>query len=261
MEVRLLDKEKVSFILKGAPLFLANSIRRIMLSEVPTMAIEEVEFNKNSSALYDEMVAHRLGLVVLKTDLRSYNLPDKCSCKGEGCAKCQLKLTLKAKGPCTVYASDIKSKDPKVVPVFPKTHIAKLLKGQELELIATAILGLGKEHAKWSPGHVYYKHKPVVEIKKKTSNADDYVNVCPKGIFENNKGELKVNKDKIIDCHLCGACTDIESSVVDVTESEDELIFVVEPWGQLTAKQIGVKAAEVFNEKLDNFTKKLKELK
>ncbi len=65
-----------------------------MTEEVPTMAIEDVEFRKNNSILYDEIIAHRLGLVPLKTDLKSYNLPEKCKCKGEGCARFQLTVPI-----------------------------------------------------------------------------------------------------------------------------------------------------------------------
>ena len=99
---------------RKVPVAYLNTIRRFMMEEVPVMAIEDVEFKKNSSVLYDEIIAHRLGLLPLSTDFKSYTLPEKCSCKGEGCARCQLKLTLKGKGPGTVYASDIKTKDPKV---------------------------------------------------------------------------------------------------------------------------------------------------
>jgi DNA-directed RNA polymerase subunit D len=98
--------------------------------------------------LYDEMIAHRLGLVPLTTDLKSYNLPQKCTCKGAGCAKCQLKVSLKAKSAGLVLSSEIKTKDPEVKPVFDDIPVVKLLKGQDLELTATAVLGKGKEHAK-----------------------------------------------------------------------------------------------------------------
>ena len=98
MEVRVLenDKEngKLSFILKDSLPVYVNTLRRLMIDEVPTMAIEEIEFQKNNSILYDEAIAHRLGLVPLKTDLKSYNLPDKCKCEGKGCNRCLLKLIL-----------------------------------------------------------------------------------------------------------------------------------------------------------------------
>ena len=132
---------KVMFLLKGANAAYANSLRRAVLESVPAMAIENVEFRKNSSVLYDEMIALRLGLVPLTTDIKGYNLPSKCKCNGEGCASCQVKLTLKVEGPATVYSSDLKSKDPKIKPVFPGMPIVKLLKGQALEVEATAMLG------------------------------------------------------------------------------------------------------------------------
>ena len=143
MEVKLLskdkEKEKISFILKNSNYGFANAIRRAILEEVPTMAIENVEVKDNSSAFYDEIIAHRLGLIPLKTDLKSYTLPAICSCKKKGCAKCQLKMILSIKGPCTVYAGDIKSKDPKINPVYPKMPIVKLIKGQKLDLEMTAV--------------------------------------------------------------------------------------------------------------------------
>ena len=138
MEIRVLENNKeqgkVSFILKDSTPAFANTLRRLMIDDVPAMAIEDVEFQKNNSILYDEMIAHRLGLVPLKTDLKSYNLPDKCKCEGKGCNRCQLKMVLRAtKGSGVVYASEIKSKDPAVKPVFPNMPIVKLLKGQTLD--------------------------------------------------------------------------------------------------------------------------------
>ena len=116
MDIKLVEyqekKNRLTFSVKGADTAYANTLRRIMGFEVPVMAIDEVEFRKNTSILYDEMIAHRLGLIPLSTDLKSYNMTSECKCKGEGCASCTVKLILKAQGPCTVYASDIKSKDP-----------------------------------------------------------------------------------------------------------------------------------------------------
>lgn len=159
MDVKLVSKDKqktkMTFQIKGLSTAYVNTLRRAISDDVPTMAIERVEFIKNASVLYDEFIAHRLGLIVLKTDLKSYTLPDEEN--PEESALNSVKLTLEAKGPGTVYASQIKSKDPKVVPVFPKTPIVKLLKDQELKFVATAVMGIGKTHAKWSPGAAFYK--------------------------------------------------------------------------------------------------------
>ena len=69
----------------------------IALAEVPCMAIEEVVMIENSSILQDEIIAHRLGLTPLKTDLDAYSTPEECECKSEfGCPTCRVTLTLDA---------------------------------------------------------------------------------------------------------------------------------------------------------------------
>ncbi len=264
VELQVLGKDKktgrVTFILKGTNAAFANAMRRTMLSNVPTMAIEDVEIRKNSSILYDEIIANRLGLIPLKTDLKSYYLPKKCKCEGKGCNRCTLKLTLKAKGPGIVYASEIKSKDPKVKPVYPETPIVKLMKGQELELEATAVLGTGKEHAKWSPGLIWYKAKPIITIDdKKCTNAEECAKACPVKVYNAKDGKLTINKENLMQCHLCNACVDIAANKsITVAKSDDEFVFYIEPWGQLTAVEIATTAAELFKETLAEFEEKIK---
>ncbi len=260
MEINVLDKkgEKLSFTLKGADVPFANAVRRMTMDEVPTMAIEEVEFTKNSSIMYDEMVAHRLGLIPLKTDLKSYNLPDKCTCKGAGCAQCQLKMTLSAKKAGVVYAADIKSTDPKVVPLYPKTPVLKLIKGQDVELTATAVLGRGKDHAKWSPGYVYYTYKPIITVNNNSKSFDEFKDKYPPQVFDKSG---KINKDQINTPNLIDAVDGICDDVVKVEYKEDEFVFYVESWGQLSPKDMIAKTADVLKEKADEFAEKLKELK
>lgn len=259
MEIRMLEKDKetgkLSFILRGSIPAFANTLRRLAMEEVPVMAIEDVEFRKNNSILYDEMIAHRLGLISLTTDIKSYNLPAKCKCKGEGCARCQLKMTLKAKGPATVYASDIKSKDTAIKPVYPKTQIVKLLKGQDLALEATAVLGQGKEHVKWSPGLIYYKYKPSIEIGS-VKDPETVVEVCPVNIFELKEGKLTINKDKLLKCHLCNACVDADEGIT-LNEDNTEFVFYIESWGQLDPKKIILEAVKVFKEQLEELGSKI----
>ncbi|MBU0627805.1 MAG: DNA-directed RNA polymerase subunit D [Nanoarchaeota archaeon] len=266
IELRLLEQDKetnkVSFVLvKSTPSF-ANILRRTIIEEVPVMAVEEVEFRKNNSILYDEMIAHRLGLLPLSTDLKSYNIPSECKCEGKGCARCQLKLTLKAKGPGIVYASEMHTRDASIKPVFPKMPIVKLLKNQVLELEATAVLGKGKEHVKWSPGHVYYKNKPSVEIDlKKCDGCGKCIEQCPTKTLEIKDNKVVVSKDHLMDCHLCNAC--IESCPKDAitVAGTDDFIFTLESWGQLDCKAILIEASKILNAKLDDFSEKLKEAK
>lgn len=251
---------KITFGVKGINAAFANAMRRNMTDTVPVMAIEDVEFRKNTSALYDEIIAHRLGLIPLSTDIRSYNIPEKCKCKGEGCNRCQLKLTLSVKGPAVVYASDLKSKDPKVKPVYPKIPIAKLLKGQELELEATATLGQGKDHMKYSPGLIWYKHKPQITINdSKLKNAEACAQACPAKVFDAKDGKLKINKENELDCHLCQACVEISNNAITVENNPNEFIFNIEPWGQLNPAEIASNAATIFIDTLEELDEKLKQ--
>jgi DNA-directed RNA polymerase subunit D len=139
--------------LKGIDRAYANALRRVAISQVPVMAIDDVVILENSSVMFDELVAHRLGLIPLKTDLTRYNLPEDCDCKSAlGCPKCRVLLVLDAEAtdrPKTVTSADLVSEDPESKPVSENIPITKLAPGQRIKLEAYARLGKGSEHAKW----------------------------------------------------------------------------------------------------------------
>lgn len=229
-----------------------NAIRRSIIADVPTLAIEDVEVRKNNSVLYDEIAAHRLGLIPLTTDLSSYNRRDTCKCEGEGCARCSVKLTIKELGPKTVLASDIKSSDPKVKPVYPDIPIVILLPDQEFELEATAVLGTGKEHAKWTPAHVYYKIMPSFKIDQ--SLVEDPKALAEKNeVFEVKNGKLAINENKFFVGTDFAAFSDMTNGAVQIEDKEGEYVFYLESWGQLSPGEIMAKAVEVFDLKLEEF--------
>lgn len=134
-----------------------NSIRRIIIDEVLTFAIENVEIIRNETPLYDETLAHRLGLVPLTTNLKDYNKRNECSCGGVGCSLCEVTLTLQTDSEGYVYSSELKSDDPQIAPVDVKIPITKVYGNRGVEVKAKAVLGCGREHAKWAPAHVYMK--------------------------------------------------------------------------------------------------------
>ncbi len=255
MEIKLLNKSenKLSFIIKGIDVTLANALRRFMVSETPVLAVDEVVFTKNSSALFDEIVAHRIGLIPLKTDLKSYEIKEKCKCGGKGCAKCTLNFKLNCKGPCTVYTSDLKSQDPEITPVYLNIPIVILLKDQELELEATAVLNVGRVHTKFSPCLAYYRSYPVIKINEDCLKAID---VCPKGVFEEKNKKLVIKNE--IACDMCKACEDTCDGKIKISGKDDEFIFTIESWGQLSPKEIFETALDMFDEKLEEFASKLK---
>jgi len=159
MKIKILEKgdSRVRFNISGISIGTANALRRIVISMVPVMAIETVTFYDNNSILVDEVLAHRLGLIPLKTDLKTYNLVSECSCKGRGCAKCTAVLSLDVEGPKTVYTKDMKSNDPNIAPVYGNMPIVKLAAGQKIRLECNAQLGIGKEHMKWQGGLASYE--------------------------------------------------------------------------------------------------------
>lgn len=246
---------KMTFLIKKSSPAYSNALRRIMLTEVPVMAIDELEIRKNSSALYDEVLAHRIGLMPLTTDLKSYELPKTQSDIDERKAKCTLQLTLKEKGPKTVYASDFKTADPKVQPVFPKMPIVKLLKNQELELMGVAILGKGKDHAKFSPGHVWYNYKPNLKISNNKDLLKKNMENYPPEIF-NKKGEI--DEKAILEKNLVDAVAHVNEDLIKVEYDDTEYIFQLESWGQLSCKEIILTSLDVFNEKIDELDKLFK---
>ncbi len=247
------DKEKISFI-SDISETLANAIRR-SINEVPVLAIDEVEFLKNDSALYDEMLAHRFGLVPLVTE-RTFTEREKCSCKGKGCSKCSADLKIKVNGHCTVYSKDLKGKA-KVV--YDKIPIVILDKDQELELVARARLGKGIEHSKFSPGLVYYRNLVKIIVDKSCDKCLKCVEACPKkNLFMKDK---KIDTKEIYKCDSCEVCAEAckqhGKNAIKI-EKDDNIIFFVESWGQIKAEEIFVKAIEKINENLKELNKEIK---
>ncbi|MBS3145389.1 DNA-directed RNA polymerase subunit D [Candidatus Woesearchaeota archaeon] len=255
MDLKLISKseDKATILLTDSNPVIANTLRRLMMDEVPVLAIEDCEFIKNDSALYDEIISHRLGLIPLKTDLKSYNLKEDCKCKGKGCSICEVHLSLRAKGPAIVTSSELKAKDAKVKPVFPDMPIVKLLKGQKLEVDMKAVLGKGKTHTKWSPCLVYYRYSPILNVSN-VKNAAKAKESCPKNVFE-------VKNDKLIvkNMEACDLSEDCVKYGVDVKYKEDEIMMFIESWGQLKIKDILSNGIEVFEEKLKELDKKIKD--
>lgn len=244
--------EKCIFVIEGISPAIANTIRRLVIDEVPALAIDTVTVNKNSSAMYDEMLAHRLGLIPLITDLKSYARKEECKCEGKGCASCQLVLSLKAEGPATVYSEEIKSKDKAVKPVYGKMPVTKLAKGQEVDVACIAVLGSGKQHAKFSPGLIFYQGVPEFSVESGSK-----VPVCDihKSLVSGSKAMKSSDKDR------CMLCFDYDRKGITSIPSKESFMFTLESWGQLTCKEILHAAVDAMESKLDSFDKQLKKLK
>lgn len=213
--IKIINKsdEKVIFS-SDIPLSLLNAIRR-NVNYIPILAVDSLEISENDSALYDEIIAHRVGLIPLKNV--ELKMPEDCDCKGKGCGKCSIKFKLKAEGPCTVYSNEMGKKGE----ISYKMPIALLDKDQALEFVAIAKMGKGIEHAKFSPGLLYYKY---ADDSENTDVAEDDENF--KKLVEN----ARKNEDR-------------------------EIVVTIESWGQIKAKEIFTGAIEELNKNIKTLTK------
>jgi DNA-directed RNA polymerase subunit D len=158
LEVINKDNQKISVKLKGVSLQYANALRRVCLNGVPVFAIDTVDIIENSSVLPDEGLAHRLGLIPIKTDLTRFNEPSKCDCQSEsGCSNCRVMLVLDSGDSDvtrTILSNELSSEDDSIKPTSDKISIVQLTQGQRIKVECYARLGRGTEHAKWNSANI-----------------------------------------------------------------------------------------------------------
>lgn len=258
IDIQTLDYLNISgkFLVKNVSAAFINAIRRVAIAEVPKLAVDYIRVYDNSSSLYNETLASRIGLIPLKADdLESFKMPDKCECGGVGCASCQTVLSLSAEGPKIVYSSDIVSSDPSIRPAYQDIPLVKLNEGQRVVCEAIAKLGIGKNHAKWQATTIC-AHRNVAKID--ISDCDlcgACVDECPKDLLSINK-ELRI-KNKL-DCDLCRLCERACSiDAIHVDFEKDQFIFNVESDGSIDVKDIVNTAVNVIENKLLNLKKYL----
>ncbi|MHA1684945.1 MAG: DNA-directed RNA polymerase subunit D [Candidatus Heimdallarchaeaceae archaeon] len=266
MDIELIEQfpTSIKFVLKNSTLAFANTIRRIILTEVPTLVIEDVYVLKNTSPLFDEFIAHRLGLIPLKynPELLQLNFRDECDCGGIGCNLCTVTLTLSKKTDdqrnVVVYSGDLVSTEEGVEPVDKNIPIVKLGKNQEIELECMAQLGRGKEHAKWQPvSAMGYQEYPVPKInEEQCSNCGNCVDICYRNVFE-----MIDNKCKVVNptnCNLCRFCVDkCPENAISIEKDPTSIIFSFETNGVDSPINILTAASEILISKIDEFKKHL----
>ncbi|WP_337863379.1 DNA-directed RNA polymerase subunit D [Nitrososphaera sp.] len=155
--VEVVEKSNERIVVKfnNIPRQYVNALRRLAISEVPTLAIDDVVILENSSVMHDEAVAHRLGLIPLRTDPGRFVMPHECDCGSTlGCSKCRVLLVLDAEATDktkVVTSGEMVSEDEMVRPVSKDIPVVVLAPSQKLKFEAYARLGTGKQHAKWQP--------------------------------------------------------------------------------------------------------------
>ena len=195
VNVKELKPKKAVIEIKDTKPYFVNALRRVMISELPKLAVDTVVIYDNTSALFDEIIAHRLGLIPIPTDLSLLTFKDECVCKGKGCPNCTVRYTLSKEGEGTIFSGDLQPAEKSWAITEDKIPIVELFEDQRLILEVEAVLGRGKEHAKWqavtAPG---YRMETVIEFdKKKAGDLKEFVNKLPKDLVEikGDKLELK----------------------------------------------------------------------
>ncbi|CEJ82617.1 Putative DNA-directed RNA polymerases I [[Torrubiella] hemipterigena] len=217
------DQFEASFSLIGIDASISNAFRRILLGEIPTLAIENVYIENNTSVIQDEVLAHRLGLIPFKggrDGLQNFLKWHKKAEPGEdayaGCfdyntVRLELDITctvnpdaapgeqdpLKAYKNANVYAKDIVfvptgqqekyfSGEDAIAPVNPDILIAKLRPRQTIQLAMHMHKGIGGDHAKFSPvATASYRILPTINILKPIVGADaeKFAKCFPEGVI------------------------------------------------------------------------------
>lgn len=245
--LRRLEENYCEFILEGVTPAVANTLRRVLLADVPTLAIDEVVIIENNSVLFDEILAHRLALIPLKVDENTYETLLQCYEEGrrEDCVATFV-LEVEAEKPVTVYSGHLKfsgfsseiasAAEAEISPVSDLIPIVKLAPGQKLVLEAYAKMGTGREHAKWQSVSVAaYKYYPRLQVLGGECREEcrKCVEACPKGILSVEEGRIRIIESRIEECTMCRACEEACPNMIKVSWHDTRFIFKVEGLGIL----------------------------
>lgn len=255
--IRTQDKDHMTFHLSSASPRIANTLRRAMMNDIPTMAMDHVIIEENTSMIHDEWLARKMGLIPLvSSGINSVH--DPCPFSEKGCDACTVtfQLHVKCDTPwCWVTSHDVTPvSDSTVVPVRYESDehgipIAVLSQGQEIKLTAMARKGTGQDHAKWRPVTVlYYRFESEWKVDHEQwsqlngEQQQRIVDSCPLTCYTMNQHQM-LDMEDTFQCTFCQECirTSTEmghSKMIEITPKEDSFLFYVETVGQLSAREI-----------------------
>ncbi|KAI7864120.1 DNA-directed RNA polymerase [Spinellus fusiger] len=277
-----MSQHSIEFDLMGVDASIANAFRRILVAEVPTMAIEKVYVMNNTSIIQDEVLAHRLGLIPIladpftfdykteedgPTDLNTVVFKLKAKCERNPNAAADETDPLKIYNNANVYSSDLiwepkgdqaeKFKDTPIRPVHSDILIAKLRPGQEIDMELHCYKGQGRTHAKWSPvATASYRLLPEITILKPIVGDDAYkFKECfAPGVIEvvKQKGEMVA---KVVDARKDTVSREVLrhkefQDKVRLTRVREHFIFTIETTGIIPAQDLFGMAVNVLIEKI-----------
>lgn len=266
LQVQVLSRgeDQLVFQLDGIEAPLANALRRILLAEIPTMAIDTVHLQKNTSIMQDEVLAHRLGLVPLMVDAELFRTLEEDQNEMNEHNTLVFRLKVKCEDgpvqnvvsvhsnvltwePCGSQEALLRNNPAR--PVHDDIVLTKLCAGQEIEAELLAHKGSGQKHAKWSPvASVSYRMTPEVRLHEKVEGdkARKLAEMCPGKVFdvEDLGGHAKVVRGR--DCHMCGGCR----GVAKTSRVPRSFIFTVETTGAHAPEELVRRAILILQHKV-----------
>jgi len=281
--------EKIRILLTDTDRAFVNSIRRTLISDTPKMAIDTVRFEMGTTEmdgevwetdgpLPDEMIAQRLAMLPIPTRHDEFYFQDSCPACSElvvedrGCPLCTMLFTCKSFGSeegRMVTAGDMHFLGEEHLNIPEKyltIPITKLFRGQMIEFYATAVMGRGRDHAKWSPvcGIAFTpRYIGVINIKSRAKILWDLgLTITAKDFGSDGRLEdIDKVAQLIDDLHHVGEGTEEGREFKDAVALEEvprEFILSFETDGSMTARLAFEKAIEELSGRFGNIEEDFK---
>eukprot|EP00930_Biecheleria_cincta_P072924 TRINITY_DN60269_c0_g1_i1.p1 TRINITY_DN60269_c0_g1~~TRINITY_DN60269_c0_g1_i1.p1 ORF type:complete len:381 (-),score=62.62 TRINITY_DN60269_c0_g1_i1:130-1272(-) len=271
ISITKMSDELLEFDMEGIDPPLANAFRRILIAEVPTVAISRVTIFQNTGVIHDENLAHRLGLVPIKfePDNLEWKSADADFTDGDSVMFELHKSCPQGQSGLSIYSRDLiwkplseaqlsEYKDDPPRPVEPDILLAKLKPGQEIECECYCEKGIGKDHAKWSPVcTAFYRLMPEIRLQRDIvgQDAEDLKNCCPKNVFDIEDLPQGGKKAIVANARACSTCREClesfpgEEKGLLLGKRKSHYIFSIESVGQIPAPALFERALLKFKEK------------
>ncbi|HEV8289831.1 MAG TPA: DNA-directed RNA polymerase subunit D [Candidatus Norongarragalinales archaeon] len=234
MKIEVLNEtnKRVDMHIKEASITLVNALRRAITSDMSSFAVSDVTFFENNSPMFNEYLAHRVGLVPLTFDPAAAD-------------DLQVTFSLNKQGPGIVLSGDMQSSDEKIRVFNDKVPIMKLAEGQKLRFEGVAVKGTAKKHARWQAALASYSYYPEVKINKKAVKKPEELVKAAQGMLTKDLESKGIEKSD-----LAFLLQEMEPEGVKVTMKNDEFLFFVESYNNIPAMKHFQTAVKMLEEKV-----------
>ncbi|MFO7677257.1 MAG: DNA-directed RNA polymerase subunit D [Thermoplasmatota archaeon] len=253
---------KATIQLEETHYYFVNALRRVMIAKLPKLAINDVIIYDNTSPLFDEIIAHRIAMIPIPTDLRLIGFRDECKCNGKGCPNCTVRYTLSKEEEGLVYSGDLVPENSTFAIKDDKIPIVELFKGQRIILEVEAVLGTSEKHAKWQTviAPTYTTEVSISFDNKNLEDVKEFLKEIPEDIVE-LKGNILVLKDRnklpVLESYIDKTKIDF----INIKKDPAKITFNYETDGSIKAKEALLESSKIIQKKYEEFDKLLQKLK